>query len=272
MHIEPKEKNWSKTKKNKRLSKVVKFCVKLATSNCITNNKKNKDMEIKKSPKADLENKRSMFVLIGLVLALGFSYICVEWTQTEVKALEGFVEAPVNEGEEEIIPQTTQEPEIIQPQTPPPAQVVEQVLKIVDNDVQTDNTLAMDNPDDDKPVEIQQVQTIEDEPEAEDEIFTIVEKQAAFPGGMSKLMEFLKKELQYPQVAIDNNIQGRVMVSFVVNKDGSIEQVAVARGVDPVLDQEAVRVVKKMPKWAPAEQRGKPCRSRFTLPVLFKFK
>ena len=82
-------------------------------------------MEIKKSPKADLENKRSMYVLIGLVLALGFSYICVEWTQTEVKSFDGFVETTVNEGEEEMIPQTTQEPEMIQPQTPPPAQVVE---------------------------------------------------------------------------------------------------------------------------------------------------
>ncbi len=229
-------------------------------------------MEVKKSPKADLENKRSMFVLIGLVLALSFTYICFEWTNTEVTVHEGFQDDFSVNDVEELVPVTTQQPEVIQ-QTPPPAQVVQQVLNVVDDDVQTDTQVDMSSSEDDnKAVEIQQTVVVDEPEEQEEEIFTIVEKQAGFPGGMPKLMEFLKKELQYPPVAIENNIQGRVMVSFVVNKDGSIEQVAVARGVDPILDQEAVRVVKKMPKWTPAEQRGKPCRSRFTLPVLFKFK
>ncbi len=232
-------------------------------------------MEIKKSPKADLENKRSMFVLMGLVLALGFTYICFEWTNTEVTVHEGFQDEFINEGEEEIIPQTQQEqPQQVQPQTPPPAQVAQEVLKVVDDDKVVDSEIKIDNAEDDnKAVEIQNNVVIEEEEEeAEEEIFTIVEKQAGFPGGTAKLMEYLKKELVYPQVAIDNNIQGRVFIEFVVNKDGSIQDVRVARGVDPVLDQEAVRVVKKMPKWIPAEQRGKSCRSRFTLPVLFKFK
>lgn len=229
-------------------------------------------MEVKKSPKADLENKRSMFVLIGLVLALSFTYICFEWTNTEVTVHDGFQDDFSVNDVEELVPVTTQQPEVIQ-QTPPPAQVVQQVLNVVDDDVQTDTQVDMSSSEDDnKAVEIQQTVVVDEPEEQEEEIFTIVEKQAGFPGGMPKLMEFLKKELQYPPVAIENNIQGRVMVSFVVNKDGSIEQVAVARGVDPILDQEAVRVVKKMPKWTPAEQRGKPCRSRFTLPVLFKFK
>jgi protein TonB len=113
---------------------------------------------------------------------------------------------------------------------------------------------------------------VQEEEEDEEEIFQVVEKVAGFPGGQAKLMEFLRKELVYPQIAIDNNVQGRVIVQFVVNKDGSIQDVKVARGVDPVLDEEAIRVVKKMPKWIPAEQRGKTVRSRFQLPVMFKFK
>ncbi len=231
-------------------------------------------MEIKKSPKADLENKRSTFVLMGLVIALSFTYICFEWTNTEVTVHEGFVDEFINEGEEEIVPQTQQEqPKEIQPQTPPPAQVAHEVLKVVDDDQLVETEVKIDNAEDNKEaVEIQQTVVVEEEEEAEEEIFTIVEKQAGFPGGQAKLMEYLRKELVYPQIAIENNIQGRVFVEFVVNKDGSIQDVRVARGVDPILDQEAIRVVKKMPKWIPAEQRGKTCRSRFTLPVLFKFK
>lgn len=230
-------------------------------------------MEVKKSPKADLENKRSMFVLIGLVLALGFTYIAFEWTQTEVTVADGFTDDVLNEGEEEMVPQTTQL-DIPKPVAPPPVQVVQQVLNVVDDDVQVETTVEIkDTEDNNEAVDIQNTAPIEeDNQEEEEEIFTIVEKQAGFPGGPQALMQFLKKELNYPQVAIDNGIQGRVMVSFVVNKDGSIQDVAVARGVDPLLDQEAIRVVKKMPKWTPAEQRGKTCRSRFTLPVLFKFK
>lgn len=229
-------------------------------------------MEIKKSPKADLENKRSMFVLIGLVLALGFTYICFEWTNTEVTVHEGFVDEFLNEGEEEMVPQTQQDqPQEIQPQTPPPAEVAQEALKVVDDDVKVETEIKIDNADDNTPVEIQNTVVQEEETEEEEEILVIVEKQASFPGGPAKLMEFLKSQLEYPQIAIDNNIQGRVFVQFVVNKDGSIQDVKVTRGVDPVLDQEAIRVVKKMPKWVPAEQRGKTCRSRFTLPVVFKF-
>lgn len=229
-------------------------------------------MEIKKSPQADLENKRSMFVLIGLVLALGFTYICFEWTNTEVTVHEGFVDEFLNEGEEEMVPQTQQDqPQEIQPQTPPPAEVAQEALKVVDDDVKVETEIKIDNADDNTPVEIQNTVVQEEETEEEEEILVIVEKQASFPGGPAKLMEFLKSQLEYPQIAIDNNIQGRVFVQFVVNKDGSIQDVKVTRGVDPVLDQEAIRVVKKMPKWVPAEQRGKTCRSRFTLPVVFKF-
>lgn len=229
-------------------------------------------MEIKKSPKADLENKRSLFTLVGLVLALGFTYICFEWTNTEAMVADAsnLNEEVYNDSEELPPPSEQNEPhQEVKAETPPPQIVTE--IKVVENDKETKEVIIKDPEDKGDPIS-EALPPEEEEQEDTEEIFTIVEKKADFPGGTAKLMEFLKKELNYPQVAIDNNIQGRVYVEFVVNKDGSIQDVKVARGVDPSLDNEAIRVVKKMPKWTPAEQRGKTCRSRFTLPVLFKFK
>jgi protein TonB len=91
-----------------------------------------------------------------------------------------------------------------------------------------------------------------------------------FPGGDKALMQYLQKNLKYPAQAQENNIQGRVMVQFVVNKDGSIVEPKIIRPVDPSLDKEAIRVVSSMPKWTPGKQRGKNVRVRFTLPVTFR--
>ena len=98
----------------------------------------------------------------------------------------------------------------------------------------------------------------------------IVEQKPVFPGGQKALMEFLKSNLVYPKAARDSSIQGRVIVKFTVEKDGTITDVEVARGVHPALDEEAVRVVSMMPKWKPGTQMGDTVRTKFTLPVLFK--
>lgn len=98
----------------------------------------------------------------------------------------------------------------------------------------------------------------------------IVERRPEFPGGQKALMEFLKSNLIYPKVARDSSIQGRVIVKFTVEKDGTITDVEVVRGVHPALDEEAVRVVSMMPKWKPGTQMGDIVRTKFTLPVLFK--
>lgn len=103
-----------------------------------------------------------------------------------------------------------------------------------------------------------------------DQIFTAVEQQAAFPGGQAALMKWLSNNLRYPERAQQNDIQGRVVVKFVVNSDGSIEQASVVKGVDKDLDAEAIRVVKKMPKWQPGKNNGVAVRSYFTLPVTFR--
>lgn len=110
----------------------------------------------------------------------------------------------------------------------------------------------------------------EEEEEAAQQIFTVVEKQPEYPGGTAELFKYLSKAIKYPVIAQENGIQGRVVCSFVVNRDGSIVDIQVMRGVDPSLDKEAVRVISEMPKWKPGEQRGKPVRVRFILPVQFR--
>ena len=107
------------------------------------------------------------------------------------------------------------------------------------------------------------------EPEPE-KVFDMVEQMPAFPGGMHESMVYLRKNIKYPTIAQENGTQGRVIIQFVVERDGTISDVRVARGVDPYLDKEAVRVVKSMPKWIPGKQNGKAVRVKFTVPVMFR--
>ncbi|MBQ0155499.1 MAG: energy transducer TonB [Bacteroidales bacterium] len=126
--------------------------------------------------------------------------------------------------------------------------------------------------------QVEEEQTVEEEPtvekqaeeEQEDEIFERVEKAPTFPGGQGAMMEFLSKNIKYPADCQRSGIQGRVIVSFVVNKDGTIQNVEVIRSVHKSLDAEAVRVVKSMPAWSPGEQQGSKVRSKFQLPVFFR--
>ena len=109
----------------------------------------------------------------------------------------------------------------------------------------------------------------EEEPE-EQTIFEVVENMPDFPGGQAALMQYLAKNIKYPTIAQENGTHGRVIVQFVVNKDGSIVDAKVVRSVDPYLDKEALRVINTMPKWKPGMQRGKPVRVKFTVPVMFR--
>ena len=110
---------------------------------------------------------------------------------------------------------------------------------------------------------------VEPEPE-EEEVFMVVEDAPEFPGGINALLEYLKKNIKYPAICRDNNIQGRVIVSFVVNKDGKIVDPEVVKGVNPSLDKEALRVISTMPNWKPGYQRGKPVRVKYSVPVNFR--
>ena len=105
---------------------------------------------------------------------------------------------------------------------------------------------------------------------AQGEVFQVVEEQPMFPGGMGEMMKFLQQNVKYPKEAQDQGKQGRVIVQFVVNKDGSISNDTIVRSVDPLLDAEALRVVRSMPNWTPGKQKGEAVRVRFTLPVTFR--
>ena len=110
---------------------------------------------------------------------------------------------------------------------------------------------------------------VEDDYESQ-EVFTIVEQMPSFPGGEQKMMEFVAKNIQYPQEAMESGIQGRVFVGFVVEPDGSVSNVKVLRSIGGGCDEEAVRVIKMMPKWNPGKQRGKAVRVSYLIPVSFK--
>ena len=226
-------------------------------------------MEIKKSPKADLEGNKLTWVLIGYVLILAAVFVAFEWTDRDkqVTTDTGIVE-PIFE--EEMIPITEQE-EPKQAPPPPEAPKVEEVLQIAENDAKVEETTIKSSEDDNKAVEIKYVEpVVEEEEPVEEEIFQVVENMPEFPGGMGALMKFLGKNIKYPTIAQENGVQGRVIVQFVVNKDGSIVDPVVVRSVDPYLDKEALRVVKAMPKWKPGMQRGKTVRVKYTVPVTFK--
>jgi protein TonB len=224
-------------------------------------------MQLKKSPKASLEDKKLTYVLMGLVLVLSICYVAFEWTEKEVTKYE--VTDTEFFFEEEIdIQQTTQE---TPPPPPPPAVQEVEVLNVVEDDVETE-TIEI-NTEDDKDVEVVIAPPVEAPVEEEEEevIFVVVESMPEFPGGQQALFKYLAENVKYPVIAQENGIQGRVICQFVVNKDGSIvDVVAVRSSGEPSLDKEAIRVIQSMPKWKPGKQRGKPVRVKYTVPVNFR--
>ena len=224
-------------------------------------------MQLKKSPKASLEDKKFTYVLMGLILVLSICYVAFEWTEKEVTKYE--VTDTEFFFEEEIdIQQTTQE---TPPPPPPPAVQEVEVLNVVEDDVETE-TIEI-NTEDDKDVEVVIAPPVEAPVEEEEEevIFVVVESMPEFPGGQQALFKYLAENVKYPVIAQENGIQGRVICQFVVNKDGSIvDVVAVRSSGEPSLDKEAIRVIQSMPKWKPGKQRGKPVRVKYTVPVNFR--
>ena len=222
-------------------------------------------MEIKKTPKADLENKKSTWLLVGYVIVLAFMFVAFEWTKRDIKidtsqAITDLV------FEEEIIP-ITEQPEQVAP-PPPEAPSIAETLTIVDDDADVEETTIATSEETNQAVEIKYVPVAVEEEEPEEQtIFEVVEQMPEFPNGG---MAGLSKNIKYPTIAQENGTQGRVTVQFVVNRDGSIVDAKVLRGVDPYLDKEAIRVISSMPKWKPGMQRGKAVRVKYTVPVMFR--
>ena len=228
-------------------------------------------MEVKKSPKADLEGKRSTWLLVGYVLVLAVMFVAFEWTERDVKIDMSQAVSDLVFEEEIEIPITEQQPEVVTP-PPPEAPSIAETLTIVEDDADIEETAIASSEETGPAVEIKYVpgEVEEEEPE-EQTIFEVVEEMPQFPeGGQAGLMKYLSSNIKYPTIAQENGTQGRVTVQFVVNRDGSIVDVKVLRGVDPYLDKEAIRVISSMPKWIPGKQRGKPVRVKYTVPVMFR--
>ncbi|MCT4587481.1 MAG: energy transducer TonB [Carboxylicivirga sp.] len=204
---------------------------------------------------------------IGLVVTLAIVLIAFEWTTTDVDANQ-FELVEELEAEEEIMPITRQEE--VKPPPPPPPPKVADVLNIVEDDVELEEELDIEDTEMDEDTEIDFSDLAMEEEESDDApVFFIVEDMPEFPGGEEALRKYIAQSVKYPVIAQENGIQGRVYVSFVVNTKGKVTDVKIARGVDPNLDKEAIRVVNAMPAWKPGKQRGKAVKVSYTVPINF---
>jgi protein TonB len=226
-------------------------------------------MEIKKSERADLERGKGTSLLIGFVIALGVMFVALEWTQREVEDNSELYTAKDMSLNEEMIPITLPEKKTVPP--PPAAVTKAEIIEIVEDDADIEEDIMASTEDNVKWVDLDEYDVVEVEPEPEEEeIFMVVEDQPEFPGGTAALLDYLRKNIKYPAICRENNIQGRVLVTFIVNKDGAIVEPEVVKSVHPQLDREALRVISTMPNWKPGSQRGKPVRVKYTVPVNFR--
>lgn len=235
-------------------------------------------MDANKIVNEELQGQKSTNMLIGYVLSLALMFVAFEYTQREVKVVD---EGKIYDFkmEEDMIPITHQEEQM----APPPA-AAPTVMEVI-NEVEDDTELPEEEIQTTEEVN-QAITTVVGtgaptavvsgpvgpvvEADDDDRIFDVVEENAQFPGGDEACMKWLQEHIKYPQICVEQNVQGRVQVAFVVNRDGSIVDVKILRSPDSNLSKEAERVVKMMPKWKPAKQGNKTVRSRFNLPVNFR--
>lgn len=224
-------------------------------------------MEIKKSPKADLQNKRGLLLEIGLIVAL-LAVIVAFWYSPGEHRIE---QVDLNYGpvEEEIMDVTIQDQK--PPEVPKKVEmnVIADMLKVVTNDTNIDTDI--DFAEFDEATEIVQQVAVKEEEIVEEEIFLTAETMPSFMGGdLSVFRNWVQKQITYPPIAQENGIQGKVVIQFVVEKDGRLTNIKILSTPDRSLTEEAVRVLKLSPKWSPGMQRNRPVRIWYTLPVEFR--
>ncbi|MDF1572705.1 MAG: energy transducer TonB [Bacteroidales bacterium] len=224
-------------------------------------------MEVKKSKNADLENKKGIFIQVGLVVALSIILIGFEWTSKPDSGDDTEMVQQI-EMENEMIVTRRQEPPKEQPKPETPK--VAEVLDIVEDDVEIDDFDFDMEVDDDTEYDFTMVDDDEEQID-EEEIFYIVEDMPTFNGGEPAIefRKYIAANLEYPEIAAENGISGRVIVQFAVNARGKVVDAVVVRSVDPALDKEAIRVVMTSPPWSPGKQRGKAVKVLFTFPINF---
>ena len=224
-------------------------------------------MEIKKNPKVDVNNKRTVLLEIGLILALliviaAFLYSPKEVTVEKIDMNYGPVE-------EQITEITRQEEQKAEPPKKTEITVITDVLNIVTNDEKIET--GFDFAEFDEDVEIIQQVAVEEEVIEDDQPFVKVEEMPSFQGGdLQTFRNWVQSKVRYPQIAQENNISGRVFLMFVVERDGTLTNIQVLQSPDSSLSDEAVRVLKTSPKWKPGKQRNQTVRGKNTLPIDFR--
>ena len=232
-------------------------------------------MEIKKSPKADLQKNSSLYFVIGLAFVLFFSWQAIEW-KTYKKTFD-YEALDVDEDEDEEIPITEQIK--TPPPPPPPPPPAPQVIEIVEDEEDVEETVIESTETDEE--EIVEIVEVEEEEEDVDVPFAVIEDVPIFPGceGVAKserrncfqekMNKHIVRNFRYPEIAQEMGIQGRVYVNFIISKDGSITNIRM-RGPDKNLEKEAERIISKLPQMTPGKQRGRAVRVPFSIPITFR--
>lgn len=228
-------------------------------------------MTQKKSDRADLQNKRVLFTEIGCIVALALVYFGFEYSSAKIETAVLEDNGIMAEIEDMIaITYDTPPPPPEMPKIP----VLSDQIEIIEDDIEIENIII--NLEDHKDLNVEIIDYIQvDEEEVEEDTlpFVMVEQKPKFNGGdANEFSKWVNSRLQYPQICIENGRQGRVTLSFTIKADGSLSDVKVLRGVDPALDQEAVRVVKSSPKWTPGKQRDRAVAVSYTFPVIFQLR
>lgn len=220
-------------------------------------------IELKKSKKANLESKKAGFLAIGLIASGALVLLAFTFKTVVMDPIAKIIEDDSNSMEEEIIEEMIFTPEETPPpppqQTPPILEEVEEV----DDDIEIEEVEVINTDN----VDLTDIDFAEEEVVSAPVVIDVAEVSPEFPGGPAEMQRFIQETFEYPAMAEEMNEQGTVWVQFVVYSDGTIKDVAVVKGVSASLDKEAVRVVKKMPKWKPGEQAGKPVNVRYTIPI-----
>lgn len=228
-------------------------------------------MEARKNLNIDLRGKHSLFFHIGLVISLFLVIVAFEWKSVKESGIIT-LDDPIEEGIIFVdVPNTVIEPK------QPPKPIVKQTLVRIEQLVETTEEIAKS-----EKIEVTVDPLLDDEiekgilaykPDDEivEEIVSFAQEQASFPGGEKAWSKFLKKNLKYTRQAQSQGIEGRVYVQFIVEKDGSLSDIKIAKGLGAGLDEEVLRVLNLSPKWNPAKQSFRPVRFRMILPIYFKY-
>lgn len=221
-------------------------------------------MEVKKTTKADLTKKSTFFFSIGLAISMSLTLVAFEWKKYDGNILD-LAGANVDQFDEILdIPITDLPP-------PPPPKIEQpQIVEIPDDEVIEEEIQVKFDVEVTEETKIEEITIVTEDPKEEsDEILLIVEEEATPQGGLNAFYSYIQSNLKYPIQARRMGIEGRVFISFVVEKNGSITDVKILKGIGAGCDEEAVRIIANSPSWTPARQRGKAVRQRMTFPLNF---